>query len=300
MLNWNRQYRMRAKLNGETKFEIGEPDETTHLALHIHFSVEKTDSTTLNSTKIKLWNLSPESVNVLLQTGCAVEINAGYGESMPLIFRGVVSNVEESIDGADRLIELEAVDGFASISKTKVSISYKGKTMALTVLLFVAEKMGLPIVYSKSARAVLENSYFYNGYSYIGYASYALDKICSITGLSWSIQNGILQMRKKGEGVSRSVHLINKETGLINIPKRIYSSSVSSTDTETDTASDSLYGYEIEYFLNGAIGIGDTVYVESGIVTGYFMVYEITMDGDNLEGDWTCTAKITEAKSGEE
>ena len=55
-----------------------------------------------------------------------------------------------------------------------------------------------------------------------------------------------------------------------------------------------LYGYEIQYFMNGAIGIGDRVYVESKIVTGMFMVSSITIEGDNLEGNWQCTAQITE------
>ena len=46
--------------------------------------------------------------------------------------------------------------------------------------------------------------------------------------------------------------------------------------------------------MNGAIGIGDRVYVESKIVTGMFMVSSITIEGDNLEGNWQCTAQITE------
>ncbi len=49
-----------------------------------------------------------------------------------------------------------------------------------------------------------------------------------------------------------------------------------------------------ELLMNGAIGIGDRVYVESKIVTGMFMVSSITIEGDNLEGNWQCTAQITE------
>ena len=106
----------------------------------------------------------------------------------------------------------------------------------------------------------------------------------------------MLQIRRKNEGVSTAVHKLNKETGLINIPKRIYSSQTANTDSTTDTTADTLYGYEIEYFMNGAIGIGDRVYVESKIVTGMFMVTSITTEGDNLEGNWQCTAQVTEVQ----
>lgn len=295
MPNWDRQYRLRAGIEGEKGFEVGEPDSRTKRAIHISFSVQKSDSTTMNTTKIKLWNLNKEQISILTKTGCQIEIMAGYGTSRPIVFRGTVSNVNESLDGSDRMVEIEAVDGFASLSETQVSISYSGKISTYKVFRDVANQINLPVTYSATAQDTLESSYFSNGYSFVGYAQYVLDEICEKTSLMWTIQNGILQIRKGSEGISTSVHRINKDTGLINIPKRVYSSATSDTNTTSDTASDMLYGYEIEYFMNGAIGIGDRVYVESKIVTGMFMVTSLVIEGDNLEGNWQCTAEITEA-----
>lgn len=295
MPNWDRQYRLRAGIEGEKGFEVGEPDSKTQRAIHISFSVQKSDSTTMNTTKIKLWNLNKEQISILTKTGCQIEIMAGYGTSRPIVFRGTVSNVNESLDGSDRMVEIEAVDGFASLSETQVSISYSGKISTYKVFRDVANQLNLPVTYSATAQDTLESSYFSNGYSFVGYAQYVLDEICEKTSLMWTIQNGILQIRKGSEGISTSVHRINKDTGLINIPKRVYSSATSDTNTTSDTASDMLYGYEIEYFMNGAIGIGDRVYVESKIVTGMFMVTSLVIEGDNLEGNWQCTAEITEA-----
>lgn len=295
MPNWDRQYRLRAGIEGEKGFEVGEPDSKTQRAIHISFSVQKSDSTTMNTTKIKLWNLNKEQISILTKTGCQIEIMAGYGTSRPIVFRGTVSNVNESLDGSDRMVEIDAVDGFASLSETQVSISYSGKISTYKVFRDVANQLNLPVTYSATAQDTLESSYFSNGYSFVGYAQYVLDEICEKTSLMWTIQNGILQIRKGSEGISTSVHRINKDTGLINIPKRVYSSATSDTNTTSDTASDMLYGYEIEYFMNGAIGIGDRVYVESKIVTGMFMVTSLVIEGDNLEGNWQCTAEITEA-----
>lgn len=295
MSNWDRQYRLRAGVKGEKGFEVGEPDSKTNRAIHINFTIQKSDSTTLNTTKIKLWNLNSEQISILTKTGCSIEITAGYGTSRPVIFKGTVANVNESLDSADRLIEIEAVDGFASLSETTVSLSYSGKISTLKVFKDVANQLNLPVCYSATAQTTLENSYFSNGYSFVGYAQYVLDDICELTSLMWTIQDGVLQIRKSSEGISTTIHKINKETGLINVPQRVYSSSTSNTDTTTDTVSDMLYGYEIEYFLDGSIGIGDRVYVESKIVTGIYMVSDLTIEGDNLEGNWQCTAKIVEA-----
>ena len=292
MSNWDRQYRLCASVEGGQSFEIGEPDSKTNRAIHINFTIQKSDSTTLNTTKIKMWNLNSEQINILTQTGCTIEIMAGYGTSRPVIFKGTVSNVNESLDSADRMIEIEAVDGYASLSETVVSVSYNGKISALKIFEDTATQLNLPVSYSTTAQETLESSYFSNGYSFVGYAQYVLDDICELTSLAWTIQDGVLQIRNSSESISTIVHKLNKDTGLINIPQRVYSSSVTSTDS--DSVSDTLYGYEIDYLMNGAIGIGDRVYVESDIVTGIYMVSDLTIEGDNLEGNWQCTAKIVE------
>ena len=85
--------------------------------------------------------------------------------------------------------------------------------------------------------------------------------------------------------------MISKDTGLLDIPKRITISEGEATDSGTTV---SQTGWEIRYLLNGAIGVNDMIRLESDIARGYYRVRKITIDGDNLEGDWTCTAQIME------
>ena len=42
--------------------------------------------------------------------------------------------------------------------------------------------------------------------------------------------------------------------------------------------------------------MNDYVRLESDKVRGYVRVYKLTIDGDNLEGDWICTAQLLEVK----
>lgn len=177
----------------------------------------------------------------------------------------------------------------------EIALSLKQvKISAAKILKDAADKLSLPVSYSATAQEILERSYFSNGYSFVGYAQYVLDDACSKASIMWTIQNGVLQVRRSSEGISTALHKLNKDTGLINIPKRVYSTQTANTDSSIDTTSDMLYGYEIEYFMNGAIGIGDRVYVESSLVKGVYMVSKLQIEGDNIEGNWQCTAQITE------
>ena len=293
---FDRQYRLKAGVAGEEGFEIGEPSSPHNSALHISFSVERTDSQTLNTTKISIWNLSEAHINTLMRDNCTIEICAGYGNARPCIFRGTVTNVQTALDGSDRATDIEAVDGFGQLTDTYVSLSYKGKVNVEELIEALASQMGTPVLYSPSARQIARNRNLSSGYSYVGAVKTALTGVCGIVGLNWSIQNGTLQVQKTGEAVSQAVQVISPETGLIGVPKRIYNSAVTSGQETGSTLQDSLFGYEIEYFMNGNIGVNDLIALESKVASGIFRVYKLQIDGDNLSGDWQCTAQILEVK----
>lgn len=293
---FDRQYRFIATVGG-AGFEIGEPTPPHNSALHIAFSVERTDSQTLNTSKITLWNLNQAHINTLMRDNCTIEINAGYGNARPCVFRGTVTNVVTELEGADRATEIEAVDGFAQVQDTYVTLSYKGTVSVLMLVEAVASMLGLPVTYSSSAKARATKTKLASGYSYVGPAKTALEAICKVSALSWSIQNGILQITFRGDTVSTSVQVISADSGLIGIPKKIYNSAATSGEDTGSTLQDSLFGYEVVYFMNGNIGVNDLVKLESKLVTGIFRVYKLQIDGDNLEGDWQCTAQLIEVGS---
>lgn len=290
---WDRQYRLKAKASNSA-FEVGKPDAETSRALHIKFSIEKTDGSTLNTTKIQLWNLNKNQIATLAQEGCEIELYAGYGESHPCIFKGTVSLVTEELDGSDRLIEFEVVDGFAEVNDTYVSLSYRGKIEVKKIIEDLTTKLSMPVVFSEKAKQRLLYVYYTNGYAYVGKAKKALSEMCTKADCKYTIQNGIVQITRYSEAVSNIVHKLSKNTGLIGIPKKLYNSSVNSTDSDSSTST--LYGYEVVFLMNGAIGINDMVYLESSIVTGNFRVSTLKIEGDNLSGDWQCTAELIETE----
>jgi hypothetical protein len=210
-------------------------------------------------------------------------LKAGYGSVTPLIFVGTVSHIETTIDGADRMTEIEAVDGRVELRDTYSSLSYKGKINTKTIMRDIAEQMGVTATFSYNAAF----ADYPNGYAFIGAGKTALDKVCAPTALVWEIQNGVLQVKRKNDTMNREVFVLSPDSGLIDIPKKLTDGAENDTDKPKN-------GWEAAYFLNGAIGVGDYVKIESNTVTGYFRVHTVEHDGDNLEGDWLSTARVYE------
>lgn len=278
--NWLRIYTLKAGKQGAKGLEIGNTDSARQTVLHISFSCEKSDSESANTAKVQIWNLSDENVKVLEKKDCMVELKAGYGNNCSLIFAGNVTSAVTTPDGADRMTELQVVDGRVALRDTNIKVSLNGVVSAKTVYGLIAGQMGLPIKYAKG----LSFRKFPNGYSFVGKGRTCLKKMARACGHVWTIQNNVIQITKKGTPVQTTGFLLNSDTGLISVPKRITISQNSESKEQT--------GYEVQYFLNGAIGVNDTVKLKSDAVSGYFRVYKVTIDGDNMEGDWICTAQL--------
>lgn len=282
MINFDRQYRLSAGQAGKVGFEIGGDKPTP---LHVTFSVQKADLQSQNTAKLSIWNLNDQHLAELNKDDCAVALRAGYGSVIPLIFSGIVTFATTALDGADRCTDIELVDNRIEIRDTYISLSYAGKVNTKTLIQDTADQMGVAVTFSYNA----EFTDLPNGFSFIGPAREALGKACSSSGLEWSVLNGVLQVKKPGDVMSREVYVLSSETGLVGIPKRVQISGDEGTSA-------SQHGWDVEYLMNAAINIGDYVKLESKMVTGFFRVYSLEIEGDNLGGTWQCSARLLEVK----
>ena len=293
--NWLRTYTMMCGPPGGEGFLIGNTDSAEQTVLHIAFSIEKSDSETTNNGKVTVWNLSKENRALLESKDCGVVLRAGYGKEDALILQGNIVSSKTTREDADIVTEAEVVDGRVALRDTALSISLTGTVNTRDIYELCASNMGMSVVYSASVFYKL----YQTGFSFVGKTSFCLDKVTEYNGHNWTIQNGVLQITAPGEPVNTHGYVMSRETGLIGVPKRITIDSAtkgkksgSSKAAGTDEAKES--GYEIEYFLNGAIGINDIVIMKTDTINGYFRVRKLTIEGDNLDGDWTCTAQIVE------
>lgn len=280
--NFMRRYIMKCGKMGIQGFQIGNINSPFETALHICFSVEKSSAENPNDAKIQVWNLSDSNLKLLDNADCVVELKAGYGDNMALIIVGNITSVITTMENADRMTEITVVDGRVELRDTVLSISLNGKVYAKEVYQRIADEMGMSIVFASD----LTFPTMPNGFSYVGKAKNALQKISKYCGHNWTIQNQVLQITLPGRSLTARGYVLSSETGLIGIPKRI-------TIGSDENAK---LGWEVEYLLNGAIGINDVVQLKSSTVSGYFLVNKVTIDGDNIDGDWLCTAELLEIK----
>ncbi|MFR7534506.1 MAG: hypothetical protein ACLUVS_06895 [Oscillospiraceae bacterium] len=262
---------------------MGETSKAQPVALHVNFSLQKSDLETQNTGRVTLWNLNPSQLAVLNEKDCVVSLKAGYGSKLALIFAGIVSYVSTTIDSADRKTEIEVIDNLVEIRDTYVSVSYNGTVNWKIIFDDVAAQMGVAVSYSYNA----EFADISNGFSFVGLARDIMTKGCKCCNLTWSLQNGVMQVKKPGDVMSREVYVLSPDTGLLGIPARV-------VITQDEATGKNTLGWDVEYFLNGAINIDDYVKLESDTVTGYFRVYSLEISGDNVSGDWICKARLLE------
>ena len=278
-LLFDRQYRF--KFGGH---EVGGSAPGQPTALRIHFTVEKCDTETPNTALVSVWNLNPGQIAALNEKDCHAELMAGYGNNMPLIFEGYVTYVKTLMDGADRETSIEICDGRVPLRDTYCSLSYAGVVNARTVIDDIAGDMELAVTYSHNA----DFADFPRGFSFIGPARVGLDKACATSGLQWKIYDGVLYVKMERDTMDRDVYLLSPDSGLIGVPKKILIAS-------EGYGLDEQAGVEVRYLMNGAIAVSDYVRVESRDIQGFYVVKWLELSGDNIRGDWICTAKLIEA-----
>lgn len=281
--NFDREYRMSFGQAGKKSIVIGERTLEQPIPLRISFSFQKSDLETANTGTISIWNLNKQHLSVLNQKNCIVSLSAGYGNRLSMIFTGVVSIVSTTRDGADIKTDIEVVDNLIELRCKYLSLSYSGKVNWKTIFEDIAQQLGVVVTFSHNAKF----SNVSNGFTFVGLAKDALTKGCNSCGLSWNLQNGVLQIKKPGDVMSNYVYLLNSSSGIIGIPERVDISDGDETEKKQ-------LGWDVEYLLNGAINIGDYVKLETDTVKGYFGVYAIDYTGDNISGDWTCKTTLVE------
>lgn len=281
--NFDRQYRMSAGPGGGGGFIAGTGD----YPLHVSFAFQKSDIAACNTGKIDIWNLNDSHIAVLEQDDCMVIFNAGYKDRMARIFIGNVCFCSTSISGGDRITHIEVVDGLYETSEVYMLVSYKGKTNWKVIVDDVAAQMGIPVTYAPTIKKWNDIE---NGFTYAGLAKNILDKACKCNNLTWSINNGILEVKPPYQSIRPGAFTISPETGLIGNPEKVML-------TKEVTPSENVIGWDVKFLLNGAVEVGELVNLRSKWADGVYYVKSLSHSGDNMSGDWMSSARLIEEAS---
>lgn len=190
--------------------------------MHIRFRVEKSLKKEPNTSTISVFNLSPslrESLEKAKTT--PVRLEAGYGGENSLLFLGQVRSATSTTQGPDIITTVEGTDGETAIQGARVAISVPPKTSPKTILEQIAGGFGAALGLgnvSAFADKIQGQNLFPGGKVITGSASQAMDALTGSAGLSWSVQDGKLQVIDKKDPLDGLAFELTSDSGLVGSP----------------------------------------------------------------------------------
>jgi len=275
-------------------------------SLKIGFSIDKDTTKESNKAKLEIYNLSDATRKRIETADNEVEIYAGYQDSAVLCFKGTVTYGFTKDAGVDCITTLDLADGTVALRDSYCSLSYAPGTSAKTIIQRCADEMGIPVVYGDG---VGELESYKNGYSFIGQAKNALTEICNALGLSWNIQNNILNIILAGGTSTNRGLVFSPQSGLVGVPERIvqaeYKSNKSNPKKKAKEKAKKKEprkkaGWKINTLLSPSVNPADLVKVESKFVTGWFRVEKVQHRGDYNGTNWGSSMELIEVQNAEQ
>lgn len=274
--------------------------------LKINFQIEKDTTKESNKSKLEIYNLSESSRKAIEVADNEVEIYAGYEDGAVLCFRGTVTYGYTKDSGTECITSLDLADGTVALRDSYCSLSYAPGTSAKTIIQRCATEMGVPVVYGDDV-GELEN--YKNGFSFYGQAPECLTEVCNALGLSWSIQNNILNIILAGGTATNRGLVFSAESGLVGLPERIVQAEYKSNKTTPKRKAKQKAkkeeprkkaGWRIETLLVPSVNPGDMVKVESRIITGWFRVEKVRHSGEYNGQRWNSEMDLIEVNNNAE
>jgi len=260
----------------------GEPQFT------VKFEVNKSTAREPNTLSVQLANLNPATARRFEETDDQlVELRAGYGDLVDVIFAGDVRDVFTLRDGTERWTTIEAEDGGRSYSTAEVHATFGDGVSVSTVIMACIDAMGVGRGNAESVSSgasLRSGSTTYDGGTVLdGVAWRELDSVCRSAGLRWSVQHGVIQMRSAGQPSDTRAIRLSPSTGLLGSPTR------GARDQRTHRVA-----IGAKAMLIPGLYPGRVVQLDSDTVSGAYLCTRTRYAGDTAGPDWYCDLELEE------
>jgi hypothetical protein len=282
-------------------------------ALHIQFHISKSIKAEPNKCELKLFNLSPDHIAEITKRakthkdtagnkieGVRLEISAGYTDEMPLIFRGDIRDIATVRSGPDRVTTITGDDGGRGYRTGRISESFGPGASIATVLRKCAEAMGVGTGniddFTKRAEIVGLGSAFPYGTVLSGQASKELDRMVRALGLTWSIQNGVIQVQEHGKPLQTSALSLSSSSGLIDTPTVEIDTSVAqpAPDAKAPKKPKPVKPQSIlklKTLMIPGVYPGRKIVLDADVYKGGYALVQCDYVGDTAGNDWSIESK---------
>lgn len=192
-------------------------------ALDIRFRVKRSLRWYPSTAEITAINLTREHRQEVAHARYApVVLEAGYVSGRAVLFRGTVRRIVTTREGGDWLTTITCGDGEHTVQTSRTRRSYARDTQVPTVIQDLARDLGVGIGNAvqmfTAARLGRVGTAFPSGTVLSGSAARELDLLARSCGLEWSIQDGNLQVLRRGEPLNRTAVRLTPSSGLLDTP----------------------------------------------------------------------------------
>jgi hypothetical protein len=242
--------------------------------LRVAFKVVQTDQPSPNTVECSIYNLSADS-RAKLQSKRSIRtiIEAGYTSNLGLLFSGDLRRAFSSSNGVDWVTTFRAGDGEAALRTARINESFSPGTPIKTVLNRLAGKLGVkPGDSSKYINAAVHNkaqTQFTSGTVVSGPTWPIFESYLSAYGLTFSVQDGNLQVLPLGQASTATAVKLTPRTGLIGSPEAGEKGKL-----------------KCKSLLQPSIRPGRKIFIQSTQINGFYRVETVSHIGDTHGEAW--------------
>lgn len=257
--------------------------------LRMSFKVKKTLKKDPNTCELNITNLSAQTRAKMGTKGAKIILQAGYAGfdgsngTVGQIFSGDARTIDQVREGPDWVTKIQCGDGERAYQFVQVSESFKPGTkvsvVLSTIIQLMAKEMKIDPGDSLKRVSKIQGNLdmFIHGYAAVGKASRELDKVLSAVGLSYSIQDGKLQILGDADPTLEPAVFLSPDSGLIGSPAYC---------TPKKEGKKAKAVLKLKSLLQPTLKPGRTVVIESEGRKGQFRIEQLMHTGDTAGGDW--------------
>lgn len=245
--------------------------------LRIAFRVTKSLEKEPNSLELKITNLSEASRGKLKGAGVACVLEAGYEGSRAVIFSGNSRTIDHAREGSDWTTIARCGDGEQAFQYARINQKFAPGSKLADVIRAAANALTLNKGNLEDAlTGTLAFQEFSHGFVGFGRAGDVFDKLIRSAGLTWSVQQGAIQVVKRGEPfLQKKAALLTATSGLIGSPVHAPPDKKGKPSV-----------LKCKCLLNPQIIPGRIISLDTRSISGEFVAQKVEHQGDSHGNDW--------------
>lgn len=260
--------------------------------MRVRFEIERHVKSDPNRCEVIITNLAERTRSLCEKKPLQVWIDAGYDGVLYQLFTGDLRLGFSKLEKPEWHTHMQLGDGDRALRLARVNRSYASGTPIMTAVRDTAASMGLTLNPAEASKLASLQIQFLAPKAVQGSSRDELTRLLSPYGITWSIQNGRLQLLRDTDALQGQTVLVSQDTGLIGSPS-----------FTTPTQGSSLKGkpsqVRFKMLLYPLLTPGQLVEVHSRDIAGRtFRVERLTHRGDTHGDEWFTEVEASPAQPG--